>query len=178
MIDKDMLGWMQAQWRDCADREAQLNIFRDMTGETYTTILTALGEDPAQFPKFTTRKVYRKWTPEEDERLRAMVGEGVPAGRIAEALGRQVRAVNCRIAQLKIAVPGKPETGKTEKKEKKRATCGAWDSAAEEEILALIEYEERLIAELEAVRAQIAQRRERLAELLSIAGGVLRDDEK
>ena len=166
MIDKDMLGWMQAQWRDCADRAAQLSIFRDMTRAPVEEICAALGEDPAQWIK--AKKTYRKWTREDDAELARMVGEGVPAGQIAEALGRQVRAVNCRIAQLKIVVPGKPVT---EKKEKKKA-AGGWDKAAEEEILALLEYEERIIAELKAVR------RERLAELLSIAGGVLRDDEK
>ena len=172
MIDKDMLGWMQAQWRDCADRAAQLSIFRDMTRAPVEEICAALGEDPAQWIK--AKKTYRKWTREDDAELARMVGEGLPAGQIAEALGRQVRAVNCRIAQLKIVVPGKPVT---EKKEKKKA-AGGWDKAAEEEIIALLEYEERVIAELKAVREEIARRRERLAELLSIAGGVLRDDEK
>ena len=172
MIDKDMLGWMQAQWRDCADRAAQLSIFRDMTRAPVEEICAALGEDPAQWIK--AKKTYRKWTREDDAELARMVGEGVPAGQIAEALGRQVRAVNCRIAQLKIVVPGKPVT---EKKEKKKA-AGGWDKAAEEGIIALLEYEERVIAELKDVREEIARRRERLAELLSIAGGVLRDDEK
>lgn len=174
MIDKDMLGWMQAQWRDCADRAAQMRIFRDMTRAPVEEICEALGEDPA--PWIKAKKTYRSWTPEEDAKLARMVGESVPAGQIAETLGRQVRAVNCRIAQLKIVVPGKPET---EKKEKKTArNPGGWDKAAEEEILALLEYEERIIAELKAVREEIARRRKRLTELLSIAGGVLQDDEK
>lgn len=177
-----MLDWMQGQWRDCADREAQLNIFRDMTGETYTAILTALGEDPAQFPKFTTRKVYRKWTPEEDERLLQMRRDDVDCERIAELMGRGLQSIYSRLKKLRStgAIPeSEPVSEKpaAEKKEKKKA-AGGWDKAAEEEILALLEYEERLIAELEAVRGQIAQRRERLAELLSIAGGGLRDDEK
>lgn len=187
MIDKDMIGWMQAQWRDCADREAQMRIFRDMTRAPVEEICAALGEDPA--PWIKAKKTYRKWTPEDDAELARMVGESVPAGQIAEALGRQVRAGNCRIAQLKLRMPPaepepvgdaqEPEPGKTEKKEKKRArNPGGWDKAAEEEILALLEYEERILTELEVVRGQIAQRRERLAELLSIAGGVLRDDEK
>ena len=170
VIDKDMLGWMQAQWRDCENRAAQMRIFRDMTRAPVEEICAALGEDPT--PWMSGRKTYRKWTPEEDAELARMVGEGVPAGQIAETLGRQVRAVNCRIAQLKIAVPGKPVT---EKKEKKKA-AGGWDKAAEEEILALLEYEERILAELEVVRGEIARRRERLAELLSIAGGGLRDE--
>lgn len=172
MIDKDMLDWMQGQWRDCADREAQMRIFRDMTRAPVEEICAALGEDPA--PWIKAKKTYRKWTQEEDDILETMVCHGVSASDIAEALGRQVRAVNCRISQLKIVVPGKPVT---EKKEKKKA-AGGWDKAAEEEILALLEYEERIIAELKAVREEIARRRERLAELLSIAGGVLRDDEK
>ena len=184
MIDKDMIGWMQAQWRDCADRAAQMRIFRDMTRAPVEEICAALSEDPAQFAKLAARvKVYRGWTPEEDAQLLQMRRDDVDCARIAELMGRGLQSIYSRLKKLRStgAIPASEpvsEKPAAEKKEKKKKSAVAWDQSAEEEILALLEYEERIIAELEVVREEIARRRERLAELLSIAGGGLRDDEK
>ena len=165
MIDKDMLGWMQAQWRDCADRAAQLSIFRDMTRAPVEEICAALGEDPAQWIK--AKKTYRKWTREDDAELARMVGEGVPAGQIAEALGRQVRAVNCRIAQL---MP-EPKAKKAKGNQKKQKVQVEWWESAADELNALLAEESRILTELKAVRDQIAVRRGKLKDLIGFLGG-------
>ena len=189
MIDKETIDWMQGKWRDCADRAAQMRIFRDMTRAPVEEICEALGEDPAQFvkSKSTARgKIYRVWTPEEDAQLLQMRREDVDCSRIAEIMGRGLQSIYSRLKKLRntgampVSEPEKEKPAEEKKatKAKKTKSAVAWDQSAEQEILALIEYEQKLVAELETVRGEIERKRDRLAELISLAGGMMRESAK
>lgn len=170
------LEWMRAQWRDCADKDAQLTIFKDMTGERKAVILHALGEDPEAW---IAGKTWRKWTPEEEARLMEMKDAGRANGEIADALGREVRAVNARIGQLRKArsVQSTEQTGEA-------AGAGPDPGPDVEEtptpltdIRAQLEKMDRmekgLLEELSAVRAAREVYRRELTALLAMAGGAL-----
>lgn len=48
-------------------------------------------------------RAYEKWTPDEDERLRSMHGNGIPLEEIAGVLQRQVSAIRSRLMKLSDA---------------------------------------------------------------------------
>lgn len=81
-------GWMQAQWRDCRDKAAQLAIFRDMVGRNVPPqeILDAVGEPEYCGPMEPVKREYRRWTPEDDARIAEMAAEGMTDKQIADAL--------------------------------------------------------------------------------------------
>lgn len=95
------VGWMRSQWRDCADRVEQIQIFRDMTDATRDEILVALGE--IQPEEATVQKKTRpEYTPEEDALIIKMCREGAGPPEIADALGRSSgRAVSIHMMKLR-----------------------------------------------------------------------------
>ena len=107
------LAWMQAMWRDCADREAQLVIFQDMTRASPADILTALGEDPETVIAPMNHR--GRWTPKEDEFLLRSAADGISDRAIADFLGCSEKNVQARFVNLRkkgVRVParrrGKP----------------------------------------------------------------------
>lgn len=96
-------GWMQAQWRDCKDKAEQLEIFRDMTGgkATVQQIIDAVGEPEYCGPIAAQVGKYTPWTPEEDEEVIRMVGEGKGDKEIAAVLGRKTYSVRKHIQYLR-----------------------------------------------------------------------------
>ena len=102
------LGWMQAQWRDCADKDEQLKIFIDMTGATADEIIAEL--EPEFIPRASARRNKNKpWTPEEDARLLEMKAAKVREADIASRLGRPFNAVHARYGLLKKEARRKEE---------------------------------------------------------------------
>ena len=166
-VSKLDVDWMQGRWRNCADKRKQLAIFHDMTGRPANEILVMLGEDPKEWKK--ADKPYRSWTPEEDAKLISMCGAGKPAAEIAETLGREVRAINVRTAQL-MPKP-KPKSEKAKGNQKKQKVQAEWWESAADELTALLAEESRILTELKAVRDQIAVRRGKLKDMIGFLGG-------
>lgn len=85
-------GWMQAQWRDCRDKAAQLAIFRDMTDRKATVqeILDAVGEPEYCGPIGPRKRTYHSFTPEEDARIEQMANAGKTDVEIGDALGLEM----------------------------------------------------------------------------------------
>ena len=173
------LGWMQAQWRDCADKAAQLAIFRDMTGgkATIQQILEAVGEPDYMGPEPVKRK-YERYTEEDEDLIVRMAAEGATDKTIADALGKTEGSVSVKITAMRRkgidvrrgekpkeeppAVPGQPKAAPKDS-----------FSKIESELNVLLKREEDLLDRLETVRAEIAAYRKRLCDLLAMAGGGL-----
>lgn len=116
------LGWMQAQWRDCANKRMQLKIFRDMTGAKNPEILMALGEDPKM--EFPPMKHAGTWSKEEDEYLLKAVSEGKTDREIAAEIGRGVNAVSVRLNGMRRRGIEVPQRENAKKKAAERAFSG------------------------------------------------------
>jgi hypothetical protein len=56
----------------------------------------------------TLPRAFEKWTPAEDEALRAEAGRGTTVGDAAASLGRSRRSVEMRLQKLGLPVPGQP----------------------------------------------------------------------
>ena len=54
----------------------------------------------------TVPRAFEKWTPDEDETLRAASGRGAAVGEVASSLGRSRRSVEMRLQKLGLPVPG------------------------------------------------------------------------
>jgi len=165
------LGWMQAQWRDCADKAAQLKIFQDMTGKApVEKILEAVGDPDYKGPAEPPKREYRRFTEEDDALIVRMKAEGCTNKKIGEALNRSTKAVSVRIAQMRgkgVEVPGP---------KRKAAPIGKDAFGQIEDILSgMLEREEELLDRLAEVRAEIAEYRKNLKTLLELSGGTDED---
>lgn len=196
------LGWMQAQWRDCADKAEQLAIFRDMVGgkATVQQILEAVGEPEYCGPIAARVGKYTPWTPEEDEEVIRMVGEGKGDKEIAAALGRKTYSVRKHIQYLRKrgkAVPYRVQkAAEPEGAEPEPVAADVPDEYPEGSALplevgdlpgaealetvgqtlrALLDEEEMLCAQCRVVQDMIGEYRRRLGEMLALAGGGLTD---
>lgn len=197
------LGWMQAQWRDCADKGRQLEIFRDMTGRKATVqeILDAVGDPAYCGPMGAVKREYRQYTPEDDAEIIWMAAAGYTDKAIADALDRNEKAINFRVNLLrkrgadipkrKTGCPPKPKAGPAEEPvpveivgdpdpegvpvPSEVSITASFDGLekAREELAALIGEEQSLRAQLKEVGERIARYRKALSELLSMAGGGL-----
>lgn len=181
-------GWMQAQWRDCADKDEQMKIFRDMTGATKGEILVALGEAKEAGPKRTGHCGY---LPEEKEAIVRMACEGRTPQEIADALGRSsANAILIQIKKLraegidiprfhrgrrkrKAADPSLPEVAEPAPVPKPSEPADGDPSieGLEAHLRALIEEERSLSGRLEWVRGKIDAYRKTFSRLLDLAGG-------
>ncbi len=182
------LGWMQAQWRDCADKAEQLKIFRDMTGgkATVQQILEAVGEPDYMGPEVSKRD-YRRWTPEEEETVARMLAENRSTREIADAVGRSEKKVQFKIARIR-----KEMKAKEQRKPEESAPASYPDGDAlpleiggipgadaletvGQTLRALLDEEEMLCDRLAVVQEMLEKYRRELAELLAMAGGGLSD---
>ena len=181
-------GWMQAQWRDCADKDEQMKIFRDMTGATKGEILVALGEAKEAGPKKTGRGEY---LPEEKEAIVRMACEGRTPQEIADALGRSTaKAISIQMTKLRaqgIDIPRFQRGGRKRKaadpslpavtepdpvpKPSEPADGDSRIEGLEAYLRALIEEERSLSGRLEWVRGKIDAYRKTFSRLLDLAGG-------
>lgn len=136
------LSWMQAQWRDCADKDEQLKIYQDMTGASAEEIIAVL--EPDFTPRaFARRNKNKPWTPEDDARLLEMKAAKVREADIASRLGRPFNAVHARYGLLRKEARRKEEREaekgeEVEEKIEAEVLCaeevsgGGSDAAAEE----------------------------------------------
>ena len=181
-------GWMQAQWRDCADKTEQMKIFRDMTGATKGEILVALGEAKEAGPKRTGHCGY---LPEENDTIVRMACEGRTHQEIADALGRSsANAISVQMAKLRaqgIDIPRFQRGGRKRKaadpslpavaepapvpKPSEPADGDPSIEGLESYLRALIEEERSLSGRLEWVRGKIDAYRKTFSRLLDLAGG-------
>lgn len=193
------LGWMQAQWRDCADKGKQMQIFRDMTGRKATVqeILDAVGDPAYCGPMGAAKRGYRRYTPEDDALIIRMAAEGRTNAEIGEALGVDESAICTRITRMRkrgVEISERKRGGAPRPKPVPAAKpvpveiVGDPDpegvpvpsevsftglEQAREELAALIGEEQSLRAQLKEVGERIARYRKALSELLSMAGGGL-----
>lgn len=174
------VDWMQSQWRDCADKAAQLAIFRDMTGATVQQILDAVGEPEyvgpiAPAPK---RRTYRAWTPEDDEELIRLREERIDCHKIAERLGREIQSVYSRYKKLKLAgrltvsAPAEVTAEVTAEAEPAAGFKNGSFAEIEREIGEMKAIEAEYEEKLKKVRADLARMRSELGRLLALAGGM------
>ena len=92
------LNWMRAQWRDCASREKQMRIFRELTGAGEREIRVALGdEDGITAPDL----FHKKWSAEEDAAILQMRAAGFSYKQISAALRRSLKACEMHARILK-----------------------------------------------------------------------------
>ncbi|MBR4184312.1 MAG: helix-turn-helix domain-containing protein [Clostridia bacterium] len=184
-------GWMQAQWRDCRDKAAQLAIFRDMCPKaTIQEILDAVGEPEYCGPMET--RLGSAWTAEDEARIVRMAADGRTNAEIGAALGRSASTVGNRISVMRrrgiaVARGAGPERDSPSADSADSSVGeaggeyrpdGAGDDidffdAIEGELKLLTRREEELCAELESVRGEIALYRDKIGALLAMAGGGL-----
>lgn len=182
------LGWMQAQWRDCADRGEQMKIFKDMTGATKGEILVALGESKEAGPQRSGRGEY---LPEEKEIIVRMACEGRSPQEIADALGRSTsKAISAQMTKLRAQgynIPRFQRGGRRRKREDpvlpaitepvqiQQADDGVVLDRSlksiERDLRALVEEERDLTEQLKTVRSKIETYRETFSRLLSMTNG-------
>lgn len=92
------LNWMRAQWRDCASREKQMRIFRELTGAGEREIRVALGdEDGITAPDL----FHKRWSEDEDLTLMQMRAAGFSCKQISAALRRSIKACEMHARILK-----------------------------------------------------------------------------
>jgi hypothetical protein len=193
------VSWMQAQWRDCADKAEQLKIFRDIFGKKVTVqeILDAVGDPTYCGPMDPPKRVYRRYTAEDDALIIRMAAEGRTNAEIGEALGVAESAIFTRITRMRkrgVEIPErkrggapKPKAGPAEEPVPVEIV-GEPDpegvpvpsevsftglGQAREELDRLLAEEDSLRVRLQEVTAQIGAFRKALSELLSMAGGGL-----
>lgn len=193
------LGWMQAQWRDCADKGKQMQIFRDMTGRKATVqeILDAVGDPAYCGPMCAAKRGYRRYTPEDDAEILRMVAEGLSNSQIGDAFGVDASSINFRLTKLRkrgVEIPARkhafgrkakpaeePEEKSVPVPDKAQSAHEEWLPGyvsgglrqAEAELTALMKEGKDLEARLEEVKAQIGAFRKSLSDLLAMAGGGL-----
>lgn len=181
------LDWMQAQWRDCRDRDKQLSIFRDMTGAKKSEILRALGEETDE-----GLVTYRRWTQEEEAEIIRLAAEGNTIKQIAETIRRTRSSTEQHILWMRkrgteVVLAGKqfPEKNKpaeaeqeTNEMEEPKTSDTQMDlfEQAEERLIELLDEEEQLSDRLRTVNAELSRIRKKLSELLAMAGGGLVDE--
>ena len=195
-------GWMQAQWRDCADKAEQLKIFRDMVGGRVPVqeILDAVGEPEYCGPLAPEKRNYRCWTSKDDERIAELVREGRTYSEIAAEFGVKSGNIGWRISWLRsrgMIPPSENTEGKTEKADTEPEDVPEKPDAypdggalpleigdlpgadaletVGQTLRALLDEEEMLCDRVAVVRDTIAAYRERLRELLAMAGGGIVD---
>lgn len=177
------LGWMQAQWRDCADKAAQLAIFRDMCGKaTIQQIIEAVGEPDYMGPEIVELKSGR-FAPEEDETIIRMFRARATCPEIGAALNRNSVAITNRIFILRKkgvriereradeevhAAPMTDALGAGD-----RITVDGAMTVIESALDGLCQREKKLFDELEKVHAEMNEYRRKLGDLLALAGGGL-----
>lgn len=61
-------------------------------------------EKPLETVRKKHKQAYKKWTAEEEKRLRALFEENIPMESIAETLGRQIGGVQSRLKKLGLIV--------------------------------------------------------------------------
>ena len=183
------LGWMQAQWRDCADKAAQLAIFRDMTGgkATIQQILEAVGEPDYMGPEIVELKSGR-FAPEEDETIIRMFRAGATCPEIGAALNRNSVAITNRIFILRKkgvrierekadeevhAVPAQYPDGSALPLELGELPGKDALEAVAATLRALLDEEEMLCDRQRVVGNMIREYRQKLGDLLAMAGGGL-----
>ncbi len=180
------LDWMQAQWRDCADKAKQLEIFCDMVGPKVTVqeILEAVGEPEYCGPEIVELKSGR-FAPEEDETIIRMFRAGATCPEIGVALNRNGAAITNRIFNLRKKGV-RIERERADEEVHAAPMTDALDPGAgitvngamtviESALGGLRQREKKLFDELEKVHAEINEYRRRLSELLAMAGGGLTD---
>ena len=171
------IDWMQAQWRDCADKGAQLEIFRDMTGRkaTIQQILDAVG-DPAYCGPTVKRK-YERYTEADEETIIRMAAEGATDKAIADALGKSEKSVGFKIHAMRkngidVRRGERPKEEPVESEAREPAWKGSF-SRVEAELIEMLKREADLLERLAAVRSEIAAYRKKLGDLIELAGGGL-----
>lgn len=187
------LGFMQAQWRDCADKGKQMQIFRDMTGRKATVqeILDAVGDPTYCGPLAEAKRGYKRYTPEEDARILEMVAEGLSNSQIGDAFGVDASSINFRLTKLRkrgVEIPERKRGGAPRPKPVPVEIVGDPDpegvpvpsvvsftglEQARQELDRLLAEEDSLRVRLQEVTAQIGAFRKSLSELLAMAGGGL-----
>lgn len=193
------IDWMQAQWRDCADKGKQLEIFRDMTGRKATVqeILDAVGDPAYCGPIGAAKRGYRRYTPEDDALIIRMAADGRTNAEIGEALGVNESAIYTRITRMRkrgVEIPErkrggapKPKAGPAEEPVPVEIVGDpdpegvpvpsevsfAGLEQARQELNRLLVEEDSLRVRLQEVKAQIGAFRKSLSDLLAMAGGGL-----
>lgn len=182
------VGWMQAQWRDCADKPTQLKIFRDICGKKATVqqILEVVGEPEYCGPEAPAKRTYERYTKEDEETILRMAAEGATDKAIADALGKSEGSITVKITAMRkkgIEVrrgkkaeekPLLPVFPRTEEPEKERGlTVDGAMTVIESALNALYQKEKKLCDELNKVHAEMNQYRRRIGDLLAMAGGGL-----
>ena len=167
------LGWMQAQWRDCADKAAQLAIFRDMTGgkATIQQILEAVGEPDYMGPEIVELKSGR-FAPEEDETIIRMFRAGKTCGEIGAALNRKSVAITNRIFILRqkgVRIERETADAEPVKAEATETDLTASFSQIDAELRRLLTREAELGQSLEEVRGEIGKIRRTLSVMVELA---------
>lgn len=181
-------GWMQAQWRDCADKAAQLKIFRDMCGKKVTVqqILEAVGEPEYCGPEAPAKRTYERYTKEDEETILRMAAEGATDKTIADALGKTERSIAVKITSMRkkgIEIrrgkkaeekPLVPVFQRSEDPDRERGlTANGAMTVIESALTALYQKEKKLCEELNKVHAEMNEYRRRIGDLLALAGGGL-----
>lgn len=173
------IDWMQAQWRDCADKGAQLEIFRDMTGRkaTIQQILDAVGDPAYCGPTVKVKRKYERYTEADEETIIRMAAEGATNKTIGDALGKSEDSISMKITSMrKKGIEVRRQWSSAEKpvesEARKPAGKGSF-SKIEAELIRLLEREEDLLERLAAVRSEIEAYRKKLGDLIELAGGGL-----
>lgn len=181
------LGWMQAQWRDCADKPEQLRIFRDMTGATIQEILDAIG-DPGYCGPIGGKRGYKRFSAEDDATILRMIADGATNKEIGDAIGRTDTVVGFRITSLRkrgVEIPARPHSFKKKAETLPEPQAAAVPERTEpaktfpaldgvgEELRRMIAERDELRVRLASIEEDIEKYKAGLAELLSAAGGWL-----